>query len=226
LDELSLIQKLAVMLLPLVLAVTVHEAAHGWVADKLGDPTARELGRITFNPLPHIDPIGTVLLPMLMLAFTGFMFGWAKPVPVDFRRLRHPRRDMAVVALAGPMANLLMAIVWSLLLVLAHSLVHSAQWFALPLLGMAVAGVFLNLILMALNLLPIPPLDGGRIMAGILPMNLARIYARIEPFGFFIVIFLLISGILGLILGPVVFGLVYLLPGSDLVLGILPSLMP
>lgn len=224
-DELGLMQRLAVMVLPLVLAVTVHEAAHGWVADKLGDPTARQQGRITFNPLVHIDLVGTVLVPMAMLMFTGFLFGWARPVPVDFSRLRRPRRDMVWVALAGPGANLLMALAWSVLLMLSHQLVHVAQWLALPLLGMAVAGVFINLVLMALNLLPVPPLDGGRVMVGVLPMALARVYARIEPFGFIIIVLLLVGGLLGAIIGPVVFGMVDILPGSQLVRGILPALL-
>lgn len=224
-EELNLIQKIAIMALPLILAVTLHEVAHGWVADKFGDSTARSLGRITLNPLKHIDPVGTVLVPLGMLLLTGFMFGWAKPVPVDFRRLHNPKRDMIWVALAGPGANLLMAIIWSLLLVLAHNSVHSAQWFALPLLGMAVIGVVANLGLMVLNLLPVPPLDGDRVMVGILPLGLARIWARLEPYGIFIVIGLLFTGILGAILGPAIFGLVALLPGTELVLGILPTLL-
>lgn len=219
-------QRVAVWALPLVFAVTVHEAAHGWVADRLGDPTARKLGRITFNPLPHIDLVGTILVPMLMLAFTGFLLGWAKPVPVSVGRLRHPKRDMAIVAAAGPAVNLLMAIVWSIALVVAHNLVHSAPAVAVPVLLMAIAGVFVNLVLMAINLLPVPPLDGGRILTGLLPFPMARAFARIEPFGLIILIVLLITGVVRWILGPVVFGAIDLLPGTDLVLGILPSLFP
>jgi Zn-dependent protease len=225
-DELTLAQRVAVWALPLIFAVTVHEAAHGWVADRLGDPTARKLGRITFNPIPHIDLVGTILVPMLMLTFTGFLIGWAKPVPVSVGRLGSPKRDMAIVAAAGPMVNLLMAIVWSLILLLAHGLIHSAQVVAVPLLLMAVAGVFINLVLMAINLLPVPPLDGGRIVTGLLPMAAARLYARIEPFGMVILILLLISGVVGMILAPIVFGAIGLLPGSELVLGILPTLFP
>lgn len=219
-------QRVAVWALPLVFAVTVHEAAHGWVADRLGDPTARKLGRITFNPLPHIDLVGTILVPMLMLAFTGFLLGWAKPVPVSVGRLRHPKRDMAIVAAAGPAVNLLMAIVWSIALVVAHNLVHSAPAVAVPVLLMAIAGVFVNLVLMAINLLPVPPLDGGRILTGLLPLPVARVFARIEPFGLIILIVLLITGVVRWVLGPVVFGAIDLLPGTDLVLGILPSLFP
>ena len=225
-EELTLVQRVAVWALPLVFAVTVHEAAHGWVADRLGDPTARQLGRITFNPIPHIDPVGTILVPLLMLSFTGFLIGWAKPVPVAVQRLRSPKRDMAVVAAAGPAVNLAMGLIWTLVMLLAHRLIHSMPVVAEPLLLMAVAGVFVNLVLMAINLLPVPPLDGGRVVTGLLPMAAARVYARIEPFGMIILILLLISGVIGMILGPVVFGSIRLLPGSELVLGILPTLFP
>ena len=223
--EFTLVQKMAAIVLPLIFAVTLHEAAHGWVADKLGDSTARQLGRITVNPLRHIDWFGTILLPMLMMAFTGFLFGWAKPVPVNMSRLRNPRRDMVWVALAGPGANVLMAILWSLLLLLADSSL-TPETLALPLAAMAVAGIFINLILMALNLLPILPLDGGRVLAGVLPAALARLYARIEPFGFFIIVGLLVAGLLGKVLTPVIFGGINLLPGTELVFGILPVLLP
>jgi len=224
-EEFTLAQKMAAIVLPLIFAVTLHEAAHGWVADKLGDSTARQLGRITVNPLRHIDWFGTILLPMLMMAFTGFLFGWAKPVPVNMSRLRNPRRDMVWVALAGPGANVLMAILWSLLLLLADSSL-TPEALALPLAAMAVAGIFINLILMALNLLPILPLDGGRVLAGVLPAAVARLYARIEPFGFFIIVGLLVAGLLGKVLTPAIFGGINLLPGTELVFGILPVLLP
>lgn len=225
-EELNLAQRIAVWALPLIFAVTVHEAAHGWVADKLGDPTARKLGRITLNPIPHIDLVGTILVPVLMLSFTGFLIGWAKPVPVSVGRLHSPKRDMAIVAAAGPAVNLIMALGWTLVLLFAHSLIHSLQSVAVPLLLMSVAGVFINLVLMAINLLPVPPLDGGRVVTGLLPMAAARVYARIEPFGMIILILLLISGVVGMILAPIVFGAIQVLPGSDLVLGILPTLFP
>lgn len=225
-EELTLVQRIALWALPLIFAVTVHEAAHGWVADRLGDPTARKLGRITFNPLPHIDLVGTVLVPMLMLTFTGFLIGWAKPVPVSFGRLGSPKRDMALVAAAGPAANLLMALGWSLVLLLAHNLVHVAQVIAIPLLLMSVAGIFINLVLMVLNLLPIPPLDGGRILTGVLPQPASRLVAAIEPYGMVILIALLLTQVLGAIIGPLVFGAANLLPGSTLALGILPALFP
>jgi len=163
---------------------------------------------------------------LLMLSFTGFLIGWAKPVPVSVRQLRSPKRDMAIVAAAGPAVNLIMALLWIAVLLTAHNLMHSMQAVALPLLLMSVAGVFVNLVLMAINLLPVPPLDGGRVVTGLLPMALARVYARIEPFGMIILILLLISGVVGMVLAPVVFGAIELLPGSDLVLGILPTLFP
>ena len=224
-EAFTLVQKMAAIVLPLIFAVTLHEAAHGWVADKLGDSTARRLGRITLNPIRHIDWFGTILLPMLMMAFTGFLFGWAKPVPVNMAHLRNPRRDMVWVALAGPGANLLMAILWSLAL-LATEMPAMPEWMTMPLAAMAVAGVFINLILMALNLLPILPLDGGRVLAGILPQAIARLYARIEPFGFFIIVGLLVAGVVGQVLTPVIFGGINLLPGTELVFGILPVLLP
>ena len=225
-EELTLVQRIAIWALPLIFAVTVHEAAHGWMADKLGDPTARKLGRITLNPLPHIDPIGTLLVPTLMLITTGFLIGWAKPVPVAVARLGSPKRDMAIVAAAGPGVNLLMAFIWSLLLLLAHSQVHDMQMIAIPLLLMSAAGVFVNLVLMAINLLPVPPLDGGRVLNGFLPAALSRLYLKLEPYGLFILIALLITGVIGTILGPIVIGAIRLLPGSDQVLGILPILFP
>jgi Zn-dependent protease len=161
-----------------------------------------------------------------MLMFTGFLIGWAKPVPVSVDRLGSPRRDMALVAAAGPGINLVMAFAWSLVLLFAHSLVHTAHAVAIPLLLMAVAGVFVNLVLMAINLLPIPPLDGGRVLNGLLPDGLSRLYLKLEPYGLFILIALLISGVVGAFLGPLVFGAVQLLPGSAQVLGILPVLFP
>lgn len=223
-DELSLVQRLAVVALPLIFAITVHEAAHGYVAWLLGDDTARRMGRITVNPLPHIDPVGTLLVPVVMVLLVGFAIGWAKPVPVDVRRLRSPRRDSALVAVAGPAVNLLMALAWSLLLVAAQYSLHSLHAVAYPLLLMAGAGVFINLMLMALNLLPVPPLDGGRIMVGILPLGAARAFARIEPYGMFVLIALLATGLLGAILWPIIQAALLLMPGSELLPVILPVL--
>jgi len=217
-EELSLIQKLAIMALPVIFAVTLHEAAHGWMADRLGDRTARMLGRVTLNPLKHIDPIGTVLVPLGMFALTGFMFGWAKPVPIDARNLRRPRRDMALVAAAGPGANLLMAVLWGFGIVLGQSLLQTGPWFAEPLIYMGAFGVLINTILMVLNLLPIPPLDGSRVVTSLLPLNAARNYVKLEPYGLFIVVGLLVTGLLGRIMFPLVVYAILLLPGAPLVI--------
>ena len=201
-EGLNTIQTLAVLVLPVLFAITVHEAAHGWVAYKLGDSTAMMLGRVTLNPLKHIDPLGTVILPLGMYLLTGFMFGWAKPVPVDWRNLGHPRRDMALVALAGPGSNLVMAFLWALGMRIGLDMGETATWVAMPLVFMATAGILINTILMLLNLLPILPLDGGRVVASILPPKLSSVYARMEPWGLFIIVGLLASGLLGHILGP------------------------
>ncbi len=220
--ELSLIQQLSVMLLPVIFAVTVHEAAHGWVADRLGDPTARELGRITFNPIPHIDLVGTILLPLGLYALStlaggvGFLFGYAKPVPVDTARLHHPRRDMALVAAAGPGANLLMALLWAGVAGSARYVGGDFPGIGLFLFQAGAFGVLINLFLMVLNLLPIPPLDGGRVVTSLLPLSLARRYARLEPWGMVILLVLLLGGWLGPILVPVVSSLHSLLLGVAL----------
>jgi Zn-dependent protease len=199
---LNVIQTAAVMALPLLFAITVHEAAHGWMARRLGDRTAEMLGRLTLNPIKHIDPIGTVLVPAILLLAGGFIFGWAKPVPVDPRNLAHPRRDMAAVAAAGPMANLLMALLWALIAKLGLVLTPTLPWVGVPLLLMGKTGIFLNSILMVLNLLPLPPLDGGRVLVGLLPDRLADKVASIEPYGMFILVGLMITGFLGQLIGP------------------------
>ncbi len=200
---LNAIQYASVAALPLLFAITVHEVAHGWVARRLGDPTAMMLGRLTLNPVKHIDPIGTLLVPGLLLLAGGPVFGWARPVPVTWQNLRKPKRDMTLVALAGPMANLGMAILWALV-ARAGLLLSQAQlsWFGVPMLLMGEVGITLNLILMALNLLPLPPLDGGRVLVGLLPGPLAWKFGRIEPYGFFILLALLATGLLNAILWP------------------------
>ncbi|HEV8256529.1 MAG TPA: site-2 protease family protein [Casimicrobiaceae bacterium] len=191
---------------PVVLAITLHEAAHGYVARRFGDQTAYMLGRVTLNPLKHIDPIGTIAVPGFLIALSVltraplFIFGWAKPVPVNFGNLHHPKRDMLWVAGAGPFANFLMAVGWAILLKSAvpGGLIDSDGLFE-----MAKAGIDVNLVLMALNLLPIPPLDGGRIALSLLPGPLAYRYSRLEPYGFMVVILLLVTGVLNYLMLPV-----------------------
>lgn len=199
-EDLSFVQKIAVWALPVLFAITLHEVAHGWVASLCGDMTAKRLGRLSLNPLHHIDPVGTLLVPgIMMLLPGGFIFGWAKPVPVDFNRLHNPRRDMVLVALAGPMANLLMAFGWALvtrLAMMAHTDVITR-----PLGYMGMAGIVINIILMVLNLFPLPPLDGGRIAVGLLPPRLGESFSRLEPYGFPILLTLLVTGLLPALLG-------------------------
>ncbi|MCW0206448.1 hypothetical protein AVE30378_04891 [Achromobacter veterisilvae] len=201
----DIIQTIAVYAIPVIFAITLHEAAHGFVARMFGDPTAHQAGRISLNPARHIDPIGTLLVPVAILLASkllgspGMLFGWAKPVPVDFGRLRRPKQDMLWVALAGPAANLLMAILWAFSLRLfLESGLQESFWFE-----MAVAGVNVNLVLMALNLLPIPPLDGGRILFSLLPNRLAWQYSKLEPYGLVIVVILLVTDVLWLLMRPV-----------------------
>jgi len=203
-EELNLLQRIAVWAIPVLFAITVHETAHGWMALRLGDPTAKMLGRLSLNPIRHIDPLGTILIPGVMLMLGGFLFGWAKPVPITWENLRQPKRDMAWVALAGPFANLVMALLWALLVRLGFALGHVNDALAMYLMYTGVAGVFINMILMVLNLLPLPPLDGSRVVTALLPGPLAYRYSRIEPYGFPILILLLVSGVLGKILWPLV----------------------
>ena len=198
-DELTLIQKIVVWVVPVIFAITVHEVAHGWVAKYYGDNTAWMLGRLTLNPLKHIDPVGTILVPGLMLAFTGFVFGWAKPVPVNSRNLRNPKHDMAIVALAGPVANLLMAIGWSLFIRI--ELLINITEYSVPMIYVGIAGIMINLVLGLLNLLPIPPLDGSRILSWALPGRWSYYYNQFEQYGFYLLVLLLMTNSLGVILG-------------------------
>jgi Zn-dependent protease len=191
----NLIQTVLIYALPVLFAITVHEAAHGYVARHYGDPTAARMGRVTLNPFKHIDLVGTILMPlMLYFATSGaFLFGYAKPVPVDFGALRNPKRDMVWVALAGPASNFAQAIAWALfMLVLVASGVEERFF-----LEMARAGVLVNLVMWAFNLFPLPPLDGGRILVGLLPWKQAHFVSRIEPWGFFIVLGLVLAGVVG-----------------------------
>lgn len=205
----QLIQTIAIAAIPILFAITLHEAAHGYVARHFGDMTAYQQGRISLNPIRHIDLVGTILLPLLTLWMGGILFGWAKPVPVNFAALNRPKQDMLWVALAGPLANLFMALLWAALAKLA--LILSANYFAEPLLGMAQIGIKINIVLMVLNLLPLPPLDGGRMAVSLLPNRQASILAKIEPYGIFILIFLAVSPVLSWILGPPVIGLIQLI---------------
>lgn len=188
----ELVQTISTHAIPVLLAITLHEAAHGYAAKQLGDDTAWQMGRVTLNPFPHIDLIGTVIMPlMLFFATSGqFLFGYAKPVPVDFSRLGHPKRDMIWVALAGPAANLFQAFAWAVLIYLLSGMGSEERFF----LDMAQAGVLVNLVMFAFNLFPLPPLDGGRIVVGLLPMRLAIGFSQIERYGFFIVMGLVLMG--------------------------------
>ena len=198
--ELSSIQYFTISIIPVLLAITAHEAAHGYAAKHFGDKTAYFLGRITLNPIKHIDPVGTVVIPgMLLLLSAPFLFGWAKPVPVNFSNLNNPKKDMMWVALAGPASNLVMAIIWAIILGLFKS---SGASYALFVIGMAQVGIMINLVLMLLNLLPIPPLDGGRMAVSLLPSPWSYKLASIERYGMFILIFLIVSGLLSAILLP------------------------
>jgi Zn-dependent protease len=201
--ELTIMQKIAVWALPVIFAITLHEVAHGWVASKLGDQTAKMLGRLTLNPLKHIDPIGTVLVPLVLLIFGGFVFGWAKAVPVDTRNFKNPRGDMAWVAIAGPTANLIMAFLWAILAKVGMILQTTSPDVGMFLIYSGLAGVSINLILLILNLIPIPPLDGSRVLSAFLPKTLAWQYNQIAPYGFIILVGLMLMGILSpLIMGP------------------------
>jgi len=220
--ELTLVQKIAVFALPVIFAITLHEAAHGYVARFFGDMTAALQGRITLNPLKHIDPVGTILVPLVILLTSkllgggAILFGWAKPVPVNFGNLRRPKKDMLWVAAAGPGMNLIMAIFWALMIQLGHALGSGSA--SAPLMLMGAAGVFINVILMALNLIPLPPLDGGRIAVSLLPVRQAIQFSKLEPYGLFILIALLFTGVLSIILWPLIslfIGFVALVTGLE-----------
>lgn len=199
-NDLSSVQLIAIAIIPLIFAIVVHEVAHGWVALQLGDDTAYRVGRLTLNPLKHIDPIGTILVPLVLILTVGFAFGWAKPVPVNFDKLHKQRRDTALVAIAGPLSNLLMAIAWLVIAKFASLLPTSFATFASPLIYMGMFGVIINSILMVFNLLPIPPTDGGRIATSLLPPRLGYQLNRIAPFGLIIIVILILTGVVWRIL--------------------------
>ncbi len=204
----DLMVKISIWTLPVLLAITLHEFGHAWASNKLGDPTAKMLGRVSLNPIRHIDPVGTILVPLMLLMLGGFLFGWAKPVPVDGRNLAEPRRDHALIAAAGPLANILMAFGWVVVHMLAVSMIGGGlKWAGEPLRLMAVAGIVINVGLCVLNLLPLPPLDGSALVAWVLPRRLANAYDQIAPYGMFILLGLVFTGLLGKLLNPPTFAL-------------------
>jgi Zn-dependent protease len=198
---LTTMQQIAIWVIPIIFAITVHESAHAYTAYYFGDNTAKLQGRLSLNPIKHIDWIGTVIIPALMIVFTGFAFGWAKPVPIDYRNLKKPKTDMMWIAFAGPFSNLMMGVIWAIILRLAlvSHIEHTAILFVI---FTAVAGIMINTILLVLNLLPLPPLDGSRILSGLLPTRLSVAYDKLEAYGFFIIIALMVMGLLGIILNP------------------------
>lgn len=198
----EIIQQICIWALPILFAITLHEAAHGYVAHKFGDHTAYLLGRVSANPLKHIDLVGTIIVPIALMLTTGFIFGWAKPVPVDGRNLRNPRRDMALVALAGPTSNFLMALVWAGVLKFGIYLTSQKILYGQPMALMGQAGILINLVLMVLNLIPLPPLDGSRVLASLLPPKTAYQFNRLERYGFVILIVLMIAGLLAKVISP------------------------
>jgi len=217
-DLAHLVQTISIYALPVIFGITLHEAAHGYVAKHFGDMTAYVLGRVSLNPVRHIDLVGTIIVPLAILLVTswgagqGMLFGWAKPVPVNYHALRKPKRDMMWVAAAGPAANLAMALGWALTAKLA--LVMPNNYFTDPLFLISQAGVTVNLVLMLLNLIPLLPLDGGRIVAGLLPTRMADQYARLEPWGFPILLALMFTNVLGIVLGPMVAGSLQLIANA------------
>lgn len=204
-SQLTVMQKFILWVVPVLFAIVVHEVAHGWVACYFGDKTAKMRGRLTLNPIKHIDPIGTIVVPVMMFVLqTGFLFGWAKPVPVDPRNFKKPVQHMAIVALAGPFSNFVMAFIWASMMKLVLIFNPAISVTSTALIYMAHIGIIINIMLGVLNLLPIPPLDGGRILAAFLPKRYLPVLTRIEPYGFFILLALMLTNILWFVLNPLV----------------------
>lgn len=223
-EELTTIQKIAVMAMPLVFAIVFHEVAHGWVADKLGDPTARKAGRLTLNPISHIDLFGTIIMPLLLFLLTDgrMLFGYAKPVPINPYNFKNPKKGMALSSLAGPGVNMIMAVACAFLLRAVMGGLEGKVpepywgWLAIPLSYMFVYGIIINVVLAVLNLIPIPPLDGSRVMYWVLPDRQAAAYYRLEPYGTLILLMLIMFGALGKIMTPILRPLLALLLGEDI----------
>ena len=209
--DFPLLQEIIIYAIPILFAITVHEVAHGWIASKLGDQTARLAGRLTLNPIKHIDPIGTILVPLVLKIFGGFIFGWARPVPVDWRNLRNPRRDMAWVAIAGPCSNLLMVLLWAALIKVILLTGATTSGPLMALIEMSKIGIQVNAFLMILNLLPLPPLDGSRVLTAVLPPRWAYRYNQLEQIGLIIILVLLVTGVLVKILLPVYYSFMALI---------------
>jgi Zn-dependent protease len=221
-EELSTIQKIAVMAMPLVFAIVFHEVAHGWVANRLGDPTARDMGRLTLNPIPHIDLIGTIIMPLMLFLLTDgrMLFGYAKPVPINPHNFKDPKKGMALSSLAGPSVNIVMAVICSFLLRVVMAGLEGRvpetvwSWFATPVTLMLGYGIIINVVLAVLNMIPIPPLDGSRVVYWLLPDRQAAVYYRLEPYGTFILMALIMLGVLGKIMTPLIRPLLGLLLGD------------
>lgn len=222
-EELSTIQKVAVMALPLVFAIILHEVAHGWVAYRLGDPTAKAAGRLTLNPISHIDLFGTIIMPLLLFVLTSgkMVFGYAKPVPINPSYFRNPKKGMALSAIAGPAVNMVIAVIFSLLLRVVLAGLEGKvpepawSWFAIPLSYMCFYGIIMNVVLAVLNMIPIPPLDGSRLVYWLLPERQGQVYYRIEPYGTIILMVLIMVGALGKIMGPVIAPILMILLGQS-----------